>query len=258
MVKFQLFQYLRWKNDKSNLLSNTHYKRYYDQKAHLFSKYPGLAKYDDISSDFALIKAVIILKALNNKMKIEEDTYLYQEADLSTKEAIYTIHDRLPYYETDRGVRIYVPFFTEIYNKCYNGKLSSLLIPPYNTLKVDFINETIDPFDYYGYDIFDSYFTNLLYISKSKEGEIAAFYSIELETIYVIDNQGCLEEKIPIFDDELKSKTKDHLIEYLSSLMSFYFDSNKNAFIDCLYNYKLISNKSYQYIVEKESEKEDR
>jgi len=258
MAKFQLFQYLRWKNDKSNLLSNTHYKRYYDKKAHLFSKHPGLAKYDDISSDFGLIKAVIILKALNNKMKIEEDTYLYQEADLSTKEAINTIHDRLPYYKTDKNVCIYVPFFTEIYNKCYNDELNSLLIPPYNTLKVDFINETIDPFDYYGYGIFDSYFTNLLYISKSKDGENAAFYSIELETIYVIDNQGCLEEKIPIFDDELKSKNKDHLIEYLSSLMEFYFDSNKDAFIDCLYNYKLISKKSYQYIVEKENEKDVR
>ncbi|MFA6796312.1 MAG: hypothetical protein WCR63_01860 [Bacilli bacterium] len=258
MNKFLLFSYLRWKNDKTSLISNTYYKRYYDKHAYLLARFPQLLKYDDPSSDFNLIKTVIVIRGLENKIKIDEDVDLYREADLSSKEAIDTIHQRLPYLQKNKKTRIYVPFFSELYNKCYDQKLALLLIPPYNILKNDFDNEIVDPFDYYGYDIFNSYFSNLIYLGKNERGELAAFYSVELETIYVIDNQGCMEEKIPIFDDDLPYKSKDHLIGHLQSLMSHYFADNREAFIDSLYNYKLISNTTYNYILMKENKNNER
>jgi len=257
MNKFQLFSYLMWKNDKSHLLANTYYKRYYDKHAYLLSRYSELNKFEDSTTDFGLIKTVIVIRGLENKIKIDEDVDLYKEADLSSEEAIETIHERLPYLQRENDSRIYVPFFSELYNKCYGEKLSMLLVSPYNILKTDFANEIVDPFDYYGYDIFNSYFSNLIYLCKTPQGELAAFYSVELETIYVIDNQGCLEEKIPLFDDDLPYKAKDHLIGHLQSLMKLYFEDNKEAFIDNLYNFKLISSKTYDYILMKENTKNE-
>ncbi|MDD4532519.1 MAG: hypothetical protein PHW22_03705 [Bacilli bacterium] len=253
MNKFRLFSYLRWKNDKSNLLANTSDKRYYDKHSYLLSRYSGLDKYDDALSDFGLIKTVIVLRSLENKIKIDEGVDLYQEANLSSREADDTIHGCLPFLRRKNGMRIYVPFFSELYNKCYDKKLSLLLIPPYNTLKTDFGSEIVNPFDYYGFELFKSSFSNLIYLCQSSQNELAAFYSVELETIYVIDNQGCLEEKIPIFDDYLSYRAKDHLVGRLQSLMKLYFDDDREAFIDSLYNFKLLSCRTYNYILMKEN-----
>lgn len=257
MSKFKVFSYLRWKNDKSGLLANSFYKRYYDKKAYLLSRYAHLDKFDTPVTDFGLIKTVIVIRGLENKLKVDEEVDLYREADLTTMDSIDTIHERLPYFQKSPGSKIYVPFFSELYNKCYDTRLSLLLIPPYNTLKSDFANEIVDPFDYYGYELFNSYFSNLIYLCKSSQEELAAFYSIELETIFVIDNQGCLEERIPIFDEDLPYKSKDHLIGHLQSLMKLYFQDDREAFIDSLYNYKLISQKIYDYILMKENKKNE-
>jgi hypothetical protein len=257
MSKFELFPYLRSKIDKTHSFPDSSYKKFYDENMHLFAGAPSLKKFDNIMDGFSLIKASIVLEGLSNKTKIETAASLYQEANLSSASSYSAIHERLPYYELPDGKRIYVPFFTEVFNRPYDKRLKSLLKPPFVILKNDFDSETIDPFFHYGYDLFDSKFTDLIKVAVSSKKDLAAFYSIDLETVFVITDQGTLEETIPLFDTPLIDRRKDHLFSRLEILMDFYFDSDKDSFIDSLFNLHFITQKTYQYIIDHEDRKEN-
>jgi hypothetical protein len=255
MSAFRLFPFLRWKIDKSFALANSSYKRYYDEHVSLFDLCPELKKYDLMNEPFALIKASIVLKGLQSKKLIEDSAELYQETNLSLAATYNTIHERLPYMEED-GEKIFLPFFSPVYNRPYDRKLSSLLKPPFSLLRTNFGHECIDPFNTYGFRLFDSFFTDLILIGKSSDQGLAAFYSIDLETVFVIDDQGTLEEMIPLFDTPLIDRRKDHLFPRLQTLMGFYFSMDKESFIDSLFNLHFISQKTYQFILESEGKKE--
>lgn len=246
MSKFKLFDYLRWKNDKTIRITNSSYKKYYDLYNQIYVFYPWLQKYNLITDSFSLIKSVVILEALNNKNKIETDSQLYNESDLLKKSTYDVIHNRLPSFKFN-NIEIYVPFFQEMYCEHYDTKLTSLIKLPYITLKDDFEMQTINPFDYYGIKLFDSPFTKLIKFSEYENS--TAFYDIELETIYVIDDQGCLDQDIPIFENSMIDKKKEHLFDKLSVLMKFYFENNRDGFVDCLNNFGFISRKTYDFII---------
>jgi len=256
MNNFKLFPFLISRMDKSILLQECDDKSYYDEYSSLFNKYPYFKDYNKISDPFSLIKSVIVLKGLVNKTTIEETSSLYMETNLALKMTYEAIHSRLPFFSKGKD-RIYIPFFSEVCNRPYDKKLSSLFKQPFSLLKGDFSDEIKDPFFTYGYQIFDSLFSNLIKVGEDASKENAAFYSIDLETVFVISNQGTLEQMIPLFDKDLSDKRKDHLIPNLINTMKFYFDLNKEGFIDSLYNYHFISNKLYQEIVRKEAEKDD-
>jgi hypothetical protein len=133
-----------------------------------------------------------------------------------------------------------------------------LLKPPYSLLKTDFERELIDPFDAYGAGLFDSLYTDLIKVATAPEQNLTAFYSLEMETVFVVDEQGRLEEEIRLFDTREIDRRKDHLFNRLKTLMSFYFSSDRDGFIDSLFNLHFISEASYQYILRKEARKEEK
>lgn len=250
---FRLFPYLNLRIDKTGLVAKSNYKATYAENSFLFSKYPILRNYDVVATPFSLIKATIILQALKNKIQIEDTSALYMEANLKSKITNQAVHSRLAYF-TDDKERIFVPFFSRVCNRPYDQNLTALLKPPFNSLATNFQNQLIDPFYTYGHKLFDSLYTDLIRVGESKDKTEAAFYSVDLEMIFVIDDQGTLEETIPIFDSQLLDKRKDHLIPSICQLMDNYFKLNKNGFIDDLFNLHLISLKLYQDIVSKEEE----
>ncbi len=252
MTKFLLFPYLKYKCNKDSLLSNSSYRKYYDKNIHIISDYPELRKYEKLNDSFSLIKMNIILKGFYNKKKIENEVELYKDANLKVSSVQEMIHMRLPYMKLNSNDRIYVPFFTPIYNKPYDRNLYNLLKPPYQSLKKDFISSIVSPFLTYGYDIFDSYFTNLILIRKSDDLLQAAFYSVELETIFIISDQGNLEEEIPLFDTNNIDFKKEGLFRRLDKLVEDYFNYDKIGFIHDLFSLHFISKDCYDYILLKE------
>lgn len=254
MASFKLFPYLRQKCDKTSLIASSRARAFYEDNSEGFVKYPALNKYASTSDPFSLIKADIILEGVNNKEEIEKSVELYQKADLTKASIKEAIHQRMASC-LYKGKNIYVPFLSPLVNQAYNKNFSLLLHPPFSFLKKDFDEEIIDPFDTYGFDLFSSSFTDLVEIATSKEENLKAYYDIDFETIFVIDDQGRMEEEIRLFDapDPLRSKT--HLISKLEALMAFYFASDKESFIDSLYNFSLITLKTYQFIVAEEEKK---
>ena len=249
MARFNLFSYIKWKNDKHELLSNSSYKQFFDENFHVLEHYPWLNKYMSYESSFDLIKSTIIIKTILNKKQIEMYSQFYSEADLKIESTYNLVHSRLPYFIKD-DIRIYVPIFKEMYNERYDRFLGSLLKLPYSSLKDDFEDRTIDCFDYYNCSLFNSSFTKMILISQ--RDNLQAYYDVELETIFIIDDQGVLEQEIPIFDNKCKDKRKSHIFDHVSSLVEAYYNCDKNAFILGLYNYGFISKKAYEFILKQE------
>ena len=253
MSKFSLFSYLKWRNDKTSNIASSSYKKYFDENVYRVGNYPWLDRYISIKDAFSLVRSTMILKAINNKLMIEEGSELYNEKVLKKESTYKVIHERLPYLVHDEK-RIYVPFLNEESNLYYDRKLDELSKLPHSSLKKNCEEQSIDAFDLYNLDFFDSSFTRLIKVYEFKES--VAFYDIELETIFVIDDQGRLEQDIPLFDSKVLKKDKSDIIAHLHSLMSYYFNDDKFGFIDALYKYNFISKVAYNFILNKEHKKE--
>ena len=200
-MNFKLIPYLEWYNIKK--MSDSFEKKYYDEYCNLFSQYGFLNDYNDVSDSFNLIKAVIILQAINNKKKIESEAEIYTDVELNEASKYEVIHKKLPYFNFE-GTNIYVPFFSKEFNVHYDTKLDSLTRAPFDSLREVFDSSIIDPFDTYGYKLFDSQFTRLVLIKEYKNEGVAVFYHIGFESIYIITNQGTCDAIIPIFDSNIK------------------------------------------------------
>lgn len=242
MINFKLIPYLEWYNVKK--LSDSFEKKYYDEYNNLFSRYGFLNVYNDITDSFELIKTIVVLEGLNNKRKIENEAEIYTEVELSEENRHEVIHKKLPYFEFE-DVKIYVPFFSKEFNVHYD----------IDSLKEDFDSSVINPFDTYGYKLFDSQFTRLVLIDEYKDEGVAVFYHIGFESIYIITNQGTCDAIIPIFDNNIKKKNKDKLFERISSLMKLYFANDREGFVDALLSLELISKHLYD-LIQKNSDKQ--
>lgn len=251
MINFKLIPYLEWYNVKK--LSDSFEKKYYDEYNNLFSRYGFLNVYNDITDSFELIKTIVVLEGLNNKRKIENEAEIYTEVELSEENKHEVIHKKLPYFEFE-DVKIYVPFFSKEFNVHYDTKLDSLTRPHFDSLKEDFDSSVINPFDTYGYKLFDSQFTRLVLIDEYKDEGVAVFYHIGFESIYIITDQGTCDAIIPIFDNNIKKKNKDKLFERISSLMKLYFANDREGFVDALLSLELISKHLYD-LIQKNSDK---
>lgn len=246
-----LFPYLRYKCDKTSLMAKSSYKKYYDANIYMITDYPELRIYDKVNSPFSLIRICIILQGIKNKINIEKEVELYKNIDLNTSIAYNSIHNRLPYLNYD-NIKIYIPFFSPTINKAYDKELVSLLNLPFSSLKNEHEVASINPFFTYGYKLFDSYFSNLVLIKVQDNFSSAAFYSIEMEILFIVSDQGTLLEQINLFNSKTIDKRKDHLFDRLSKLVDFYFNNDKDGFINCLESEHFISTQTMSYIKQQE------
>lgn len=132
-----------------------------------------------------MIKTIVVLEGLNNKRKIENEAEIYTEVELSEENRHEVIHKKLPYFEFE-DVKIYVPFFSKEFNVHYDTKLDSLTRPPFDSLKEDFDSSVINPFDTYGYKLFDSQFTRLVLIDEYKDEGVAVFTTLVLNLFILL------------------------------------------------------------------------
>lgn len=239
-MHFNLFDYLDWKIPKK--LSMITEKQFTDEHQQFFSFYGFLNKYDTDKTPFGLIKKSIIVQSLINKKQIEEEAELYSDTELNTEERLNIIHDRLPFFRFE-DTKIYVPFFSPAFNRRYDFQVESLTRYPFLSLKNDFESEVIDPFEIYNHQLFNSTFSRLVFIMKDKT--CAAFYHVQLQTIFVINDQGSLDHMIPLFDADVKFPNNLNLFPRLKNLMEAYFDYDRQEFIEILHTGEFISDHLY-------------
>jgi hypothetical protein len=227
--------------DHSYLLSNV-------DQWHLFLK---------PTDSFMTIRANIILRSLLNKSAIEH-FYLSKaksikenpnEEKLSLDEYMTEEMSTLPYLSY-LGKKIYVPIFPESLNAIYGEQFAKLTLSPYNRLLSDYQAAAIDPFDYYGYHLFDSYFTKLVPIRTTPK--VLAAYDYDAETLYFINDQGRLDAKICFFDKELGKAVKTHMVKRIEAVADAYLDNDRNRLITALVKENLVSSSLMHKIVGKE------
>lgn len=230
MSYFSLFSYLQKKN-KKDIKS---YSLYKENSSNVFILEPISNIFNKVISNKSLIdvlKTNILIKGMKNKEYIENN--LFKE------------DYNLPKMNID-SMDIYIPFYNEDLNLIYSIYQDKLNKFPYSEMIDDYSKSIVNPFTYYGYELYNSSFTNLKLISKhSKE---AYFYCEELETILSITSQGGLEKEIPLFDYQHEKKSFDEIKDNLQKLMSYYHDFDRENFIDELFNSKFISHKLYDEI----------
>lgn len=209
---------------------------------------------NDEPTDYNLFRSNIIIQGYLNKKYIEEEvknivTHLGNKK-FNVEEFRNIFKQRIvqmPYFTCD-GLKIYIPFFSKALNSIYALEPEKLLEYPYNELSSNFAGSIVDPFDTYGYELFDSFFTRLVKISSSSDS--CAYFHYDSNTIYFINKQGRLDCKLVLFDKFIKHPNYNHMLERVRKVTNAYFSFDKEAMINALYDNKFISSR-FLYIYHK-------
>lgn len=265
MSEFRLFPYLRKNIPTVSRFSSSRSRTYYNLHSYLFSHYPFLSEYSSPTDGFALMKANIILRSLDNKEAIEERAAVANINPMSSKQVEDIFFRRLSYLEhTDKKSgekrKIYVPLLSEEDNRMYSSDYKLLTKGTVKHLNNEFPARYRNPFTDFGYQIFASPFSDLIPLKENKEQGLMAFYAVEGKTVYIITKEGTLEEEIPLFSSDVSpiaALSLTHLLKRLEALATAYFNYDKDAFIDLLYNFGFISEKMYVYILKREHDEQE-
>lgn len=255
-MKSRLYAYLIRKAKISRLAQSEEYK-FFLSKRSLLLKYGYATDLYNIEDDFDLIKANILLRALDNKDQIETalDGF-YNESMLEFKSIKHHVIRekmrqkdlKLPYL-LDGNAKIYVPIFNRTLNLVYREEPDKLLDFPYNKIKADFTASCIDPFETYNFALFDSFFTKLVRLQGDKTS--CAFYDYDFQTIYIINDQGRLDVRIPLFDKYMHNPNAGHIMERIAPVIDAYYANDKKTFVSTLRKKRLISSKMFRKLTKK-------
>ena len=248
-----LYEILERKQKYRRSFSNTEEFKFFMENRHLlvaFKRFDNL--YDSEENEFDIMRANILLMGLNNKKIFEEEiNNIYNHGMTDHEKFVTTLKERTidqPYFEAD-NIQIYIPFFTRALNDMYVNEPEKLLHLPYSELKDDYENACIDPFDTYGSELFNSYFTSLVKISSSKN--VSAFFHYDTNSLYFINDQGRLDAKIVLFDKYMKKPAFTHMIERLTPVADAYYNNDRLRMVIALRDSKLISMQMFKILTEK-------
>lgn len=228
---------------------------FYTENRPLLNKMPKFSYLNNKENpEFDIIRINILLYSYLNKVLIEEETASLQNYILSGDSKVNydnyvkTLKEKLvdaPYIR-DEDSKIYIPFFSKPINLIYLNDPIKLTRYPYVTLKEDFNDAMIDPFDTYGYELFNSYFSRLIKIKEYED--TAAFFHYNTNTIYIINKQGRLDTKIVLFDRFIRKPNYNHMLERISPVISAYYSDDRKLFLEELKKQGFLSSRMYYFI----------
>ena len=239
-------EYNRFLNNRYNLDRIPYYAYLYESETNFFNIMRA-----NIILDSYLNKTILdgYVERINAAVKRNKP----QEVEDIKKEMRERLKD-LPYYD-DNGRRIYIAFFNRAINDFYINHPERFGEYPYSTLLKSFNSSIVDAFDTYGYHIYNSTFTRLVKIMESENKKECAFIHYDTYTIYFINDQGRLENKMVLFDKFLERPSHNHLIERAYKVIDAYFKFNRTDTINALIENGFMSNKLFA-IIRKEQEDE--
>lgn len=227
--------------------------KYFINNRHLLGTFKRFAHlYDSEENEFDIMRANVLLKGLENKKLFEtEIKNINDHGKMEHSTFVSILKERIidqPYYN-DHSIRIYLPFFSRALNELYTQEPEKLLAPPYDALILSFEDACIDPFDTYGADLFNSFFTSLVKIGSSLHE--TAFFHYDTDTIYIVNDQGRLDNKITLFDKYIKRPVHTHMLERITPVVDAYFNNDRTALVEALKDNNLISSQMYKILLEK-------
>ena len=247
-----LYEILQTKQKYRRPFSSGDEFRYFIERRHLlgiFKRYEEL--YDSEENEFDIMRANILLQGLENKELFEKEiANISSHGDMEHGKFVSVLRERTidqPYLEVDNS-RIYIPFLPRAINDIYTNEPEKLLKLPYSDLVDSFENAMIDPFDTYGSELFNSYFSSLVKIKESKH--VTAFFHYDTNTLYFINDQGRLDAKIVLFDKYMRRPAFTHMMERISPVADAFFNNDRTGLIDVLFDNRLISAQMKKILLE--------
>ena len=208
-----------------------------------------LRLYDSEENEFDIIRANILLKGLENKSLFEAEILnIHNHGMVEHAKFVSTLKERTidqPYYEVN-SIKIFIPFFSSALNQLYTEEPEKLLSAPYNELINDFEDSCIDPFDTYGAELYNSFFTSFVKVSASKH--VTCYFHYDTNTLYFVNDQGRLDAKIVLFDKYMKRPTFTHMMQRISPVAEAYFNNDRKQLVDSMLENKLISEQIYKLL----------
>ena len=189
-------------------------------------------------TEFDIMRTNIVLHSYLNKVLIEEEvSNLQHYFDNPNNKKDYAslinaLREKLvdqPYIRAQKA-KIYIPFFSKAFNLIYLNDPMKLTKYPYVNLKEEFNDALIDPFDAYGYELYNSYFTRLIKISECDK--TAGFFHYDTNTIYIINEQGRLDCKIVLFDRFIRKPNYNHMLERIRPVVDAYYKYDKKLLLE--------------------------
>ncbi len=249
-------------HQRTTPFANSSEALFYNEHSYILSGAEQWAMFLKPLDSFLTIRANILIRALLNKERIEKlyrdkmkEAELPKEERLSLKDYMASGMSTLPYL-LYKGAKIYVPFFPASLNVLYAKDWKKLSTVPYARLVRDYQAATVDAFDYYGFNLYDSYFTRLVVIRKSPK--IMAAYDYDAEALYFINDQGRLDAKICLFDREIKTPVKTHMVKRIEAVADAYLSNSRDKLIQSLVQGNLISSSLMHEILGKEIKFEEK
>ena len=252
-----IYSLLQRYQNSSYSFSKTEEYRFFFTHRDILLKYDKFSKLFEISSDdFNIMRGNIIIYAHQNKIAFESEVKSlnnYTTKNGKKFEKVKFMSDlkermiEAPYFIEDKN-RIYIPFFSRSINMIYVKEPEKLLDYPYSELEGSYKESIIDPWDTYGAELFNSYFTRLVKVGTN--GKEIAFFHYDTNSIYIVNNQGRLDVKIALFDKYIKKPVVNHMLERLKPVVDAYFDDDREAFVKALFDNQFISNKML-YMIQK-------
>lgn len=214
--------------------------------------------YDSEEDDFMVIRSNIVIHSQLNKRALDHIIHIYKKENKSNKEELRqefnNAFKNLLYFD-DGMNKIYIPTLPKAANAIYLNSPEKLLVPPYDDL-TNVESSLVDPFDTFGYQLYNSSFTRLVLIKESPDKDEAAFYHYDTNTIYFLNNQGRLDNKLVLFDRYNKHVNSSHILERIQGIVDAYFAFDRAKLIEELHMNKFISGKMMS-IIRKNSEMND-
>lgn len=247
----RLFATLEAKKKRRNTFENSEEFKFFIENRHLLGKFNKFSfLYDSEGNEFNMMRANVIIYGLLNKQTIEMEVRSLKEygQDKDPEAFNSALRDRcidLPYY-SEKDMRIYIPFFNRALNQIYTLEPLKLLEEPYVGLQDNFQNSSIDPFDTYGAELFNSFYTKLVKVGTN--GKEIAYFHYDTNTIYIVNEQGRLDLKIVLFDRYIKKPNLNHMLERITPVVEKYFADDREGFVEALYENKFISSKMHQIL----------
>jgi hypothetical protein len=233
---------------------NSQEMSFYTDNIGLISQIEEYEPFLKAENTFEIVRANILIRSFINKTLLEK-TYAQttralrkDEEGPSLKEAMEKTLAKLPYL-VKNGRKIYIPFFPAALNEIYGRDFEKLGTRAYLGLVNDFEAALVDPFDYYGYEIFDSTFTRLVVIAKTPK--VMACYDFDAKSLYFINNEGRLDARLCLFDKDLERPSSTHMIARLSKVTAAYFADDREGMLKALVEQKLLSPTLADYLTKK-------
>ncbi|MDY0214123.1 MAG: hypothetical protein RBS24_01135 [Bacilli bacterium] len=212
-------------NRRLHIIAPSRENLFYLEYESKLSYTPDIIPFLNPKDEFNLIQANIIIESILNYERLSRYFEERKSKDVPFNvKPLFTFND----------VAIYCPLFSVSNNLLIANGLGD---------KLTINHDAVDLFETYNFALYESSLTSLVKVGEDINTH--AYYHYDFHTVYIINDQGRLDQRISLFDKHLKKPDYRNVIDRLQPVIKAYYENDQIGFINALVYERLISNKLF-------------